>query len=196
MPALTIPSTDGGRFESYPERGRKGVIVERCVLTAGSSYFTLKTKLPARCRVLMNTLKIVAAVGLAHSGNSGTSVLCDTVALVNALPTTDGTNATTTGIVAVSATGATSSNTSGASRTVSAATGDLDARAYAGEQLTAANAYNTTSNEVSLYLIPLDTGGSEDFNVNTTPTNGYNFGGGGTIDVEVWYEAYPTVKAA
>lgn len=196
MPAnLTIPSTNGGRFESYPERGKRGVIIERASLTAGSSYYTIKTKLPSRCRVLMSSLKVLTAVGLAHSGASGTSVLCDTFALCNALPTTNATSATTTMVMAVSATGATSTATTGASRSITAGTNETDARSYAGEQLTAANAYNSASSEVTLYLVPMDTGGSEDFNIATTPTEGYNFGTTATVDVQVWYEELKTTNA-
>ncbi len=197
MPRTKIPSTNGEVLGSFPERGRLKCVVERCSITANSAYYTVKAKIPARCRVLMSTLKVVAAVGLGHSGNSGTSVLNDTFALVNSLPNTTATSSTTTMVMAVSATGATSANTSGASRTISAGTADTDARAYAGEQLTAANAYNTATSEVTMYLVPMDTGGSEDFNIiGATPTNGYFFGSTGTVDVQVWVEDFPTMAAA
>jgi len=173
------------------------VLIERASITANSAYYTLSIKLPARCRVLMSSLKNVTAVGIGHSGASGTSVLCDTFALVNSLPDTTVSSTTTTMVMAVSATGATSANTSGGSRTVAAGTADTDAKYFAGEQLTAANAYNTTSNEVTLYLVPMDTGGSEDFHIiGGTPTNGYHFGATGTVDVQVWYDAYTTEAAA
>lgn len=194
---FVAPSSEPEFSEGYPARGQMGRLTERVTLTAGSAYATLSGKLPARCRVMMTALKTVVAVGLAHSGNSGTSVLCDTYALVNSLPDTTATSATTTMVLAVSATGSTSTAVSGASRTIAAGTADTDAKYFAGEQLTAANAYNASSSEVTLYLVPMDTGGSEDFNIiGATATNGYNFGSAGQIDVTVWYQAYTTLASA
>ena len=197
MPIVSNPPTTNGLLSgSYPERGKSKVLIERVSITASSAYMTLTKKLPSRCRVLMSSLKVVAAVGLAHSGASGTSVLGDTFALCNALMATDATSTTTTMVMARSATGATSTNTSGASRSIAAGTSETDAVFFAGEQLTAANAYNTASSEVTLYLIPMDTGGSEDFNLATTVTNGYHFGTTGTVDVQVWYDEFTTVASS
>lgn len=191
------PSSEPLFSEAYPDRGQMGRLTERVTLTANSSYATLSGKLPARCRVMMVALKTVAAVGLGCSGASGTSVLNDTYALVNSLPDTTVSSTTTTMVMAVSATGSTSTATSGASRTIAAGTADTDARYYAGEQLTGANAYNTSSSETTLYIVPMDTGGSEDFHIiGGTPTNGYFFGNAGQIDVTVWYTAYTTLAAS
>lgn len=197
--AFVSPSSEPVQIsEAYPDRGQLARLTERVTFTAGAAYATCTVKIPARCRVMMSALKIVSAVTLGCSGASGTSVLCDTLALVNSLPDTTVSSTTTTMVMCVSAAGSTSTATATTgSRTVAAGTADTDAKYAAGEQLTAANAYNTASTEVTLYIVPMDTGGSEDFHIiGGTPTNGYFVGNTGAVDVAVWVQAYTTLPAA
>jgi hypothetical protein len=196
--AFVAPSSAPQFSEAYPDRGQMGRLTERVTFTAGSAYATLNGKLPARCRVMMTALKVVAAVTLGNSGASGTSVLCDTLALVNSLPDTTVSSTTTTMVMCVSAAGSTSTATATTgSRTIAAGTSDDDAKYAAGEQLTSANAYNTASTETTLYVVPMDTGGSEDFHIiGGTATNGYFVGNTGQVDVTVWYQSYTTLPAA
>lgn len=192
MPVIAdLPTTNGSLVYSFPERGRQGVLTELVPVTANTSYLTLKKQLPARCRVLMSSLKMTTAVSLQASDASGTSVLCDTIALCNTLPTTNATSTTTTMVMAVSGAGVTSTSTN-ASRTIAQGTAETSAVFFAGEQLTAANAYATGTGDTTLYLVPMDTGGSEDFSVLTTPTNGYHFDSTGYVEVNVWFEQYTT----
>jgi len=207
------PTTTGTITYAWYNGRRAGRLNERVSITANAASMTLNKQLPARCRVLMTALKCVTAVGLAHSGNSGTSVLCDSFALCKSLPTTNATSNTVANvIVAASATGATSTNTSGASRSISAGTADTSVTYSVPEQysrFTTGSAgtavigstgafFNTATNALTLYLLPVDIDGTENFNQNPggVATNGYVFGATGTVDVDLWFEEFVTNPTA
>lgn len=190
--STATPPTTGEYAPGWYGNRKCREIRQRVQITSNAAYATISPKLPGRCKVLWAQLRVISAVGLGHSGNSGTSVLGDTFALCNSLPTTNDTSTTTTMVMLVSGSGATSTATSGSSRTISANTGESGVTAGAPELLNTGAVSYTGSSETTLYLVPLDNGGATDFSVQaTTPTNGQYFATG-EIDVQVFFEEYET----
>jgi hypothetical protein len=200
MPSISanaVPSTNGAILHRWFGSRRAAELVERVSITADTAVMTLNKKVPARSKVIMQSLKLVTAVGLAHSAASGTSVLCNSFALCQALPTTNATSATTTMVMITSPTGATSTNTSGASRSIPAGTAETSVTFAYGGQVNSALEHNTATSDWTLYMIPIASGESEEFNIQSgTDTDGHHFGTTGTVDVQVWYEDFETYASA
>lgn len=158
----------GGKI-SYAEHDgwKRGTIKERVSITEDSDNAALTTKLPATCRILWVKTKNATAVSVAGAGTNATA---DGFALTNSLPAT-GTVSTSTNVMAFQTT-----LTDNASKN-------------ANSVITA----NTTTNEVTLYLLPTDSGGANYFFRNTTTTSGLHFDAAATVDVEVHFEYFPDI---
>ena len=175
MPSIArTPTTAGKLYKDVGINAARKTIVQRCQITAASSYFSLANQLPAACALVWASLKIATgSLTLANSASTGTDALCDEVALVAGVPTTSGTNSVTTGVIAHS--GTTLAN----------------GTEWRLSQANMTYKENVTTSPVTLALIPTDWAGSQDYNVNTTPSNGYQFGSvSAEIDVVVVYDVF------
>lgn len=228
MPLVAnLPTTSGTVVESYPERGKRKVIIERCSLTADTAFFQLQSTLPARHQLIATSIKTVSAVTIENGGstNTGTSVLCERLALCKGtaaatIPVAaSGTSTTKNGIIiGVTAPGPTQAGTN--QIIIAAATSDTNVAMNFYEIITNTNvggtssAFDATSTAaLTLFLVPIDggtatsfigmTAATEVFNLGTNvtsvvaaATNGYNIASTGTVDVQIWYDDLTTVASA
>lgn len=220
MPLVSIPPTTSGvTLQSYPERGKRKVLIERCSLTADTTFYALQQTLPARHSLLCVSIKTVTAVTIENGGstNTGTSVLCERLALIKNIPAS-GTSTTKNGvIIGVSNPGPTQAGTN--QIIIAAGTADTSVAMNFYEIITNTNvggtssAFDATSSSaLSLFLLPIDggtattfigmTAASEVFNMGTNvatgaaATSGYNIASTGTVDVQVWYDDFTTVASS
>lgn len=183
MPIITrTPTTAGAVYSDAGANNRRKYIVERVTVTTNASYLTLKSKLPASAAIVWASLAINSGNLVLANSTLTASILADQIDLVagTAPPTTSGTSSVTSGVIA----------RSGATLTA----GTKWCGGPGGSTIQYKE--NTATVDHNLYLIPTDAGGSEDYNVNTTPSNGYNFGVvTGEIDVVLFYEDFSDVTA-
>lgn len=167
MAILNTTPVTGGTID-YKVHGNSKVfhIIERVSIDDDSGYAALTQKLPARCRVDWVQFKLRSAVVVADGvdTNGGTP---DTFALVNSIAT--GASTVSTMAYAV------------ASTTLDSGTEQNRVPAVTS---------NTTTSPVSLYLRPIDSGGSQYFNLNSTPTSGFYFNADATVDVVIKGEVF------
>lgn len=160
--ALGVPTTAGAKTAEFPGRSVPIELYERVDISADSAYATLNVTLPPRCRLEWVQFKNQSAVSV--DSPAGTANVADQFALCNALPAT-GTTTATTMIIGVS----------------SALTADAEKNIHPANVID-----NTTTSEVTLYLVPVDNGGAVDFYNHTTATSGYYFDATANVDVSIW----------